>query len=133
MSSRVFSNLTAALLAMHTVLGCCWHHAHACSPECERSASVEESHEEGHGAAGCESGHSDCEQHHGTHVCQKGTCVFVGPAKVRVSPTTDWSVSAWAFVATGESSLPASSRPGYGDDSERPSLRLHLAHQVLLL
>lgn len=27
------SHLTAAFLAAHTVLGCCWHHVHACGHE----------------------------------------------------------------------------------------------------
>ena len=34
------SNLTAALLALHTVLGCCWHHAHRCTETCVCVASA---------------------------------------------------------------------------------------------
>jgi hypothetical protein len=137
-----FANVTATLLAMHTVLGCCWHHVHACA--CERDngllalrvtniGSLDrcEAHRADTHDDGCSSHHG----HHGRHECQGNTCVFLGPTKsgpnfptLRFVPPPVACVSCVAPVA-----YDGQSRPLLAIDALSPPLRLHLLHRVLLL
>lgn len=128
-------NLTATLLAVHSVLGCCWHHAHSCPREHHALEAVALPH-------CCENDHahhsSTPKNHddHGRHDCQEGTCVFLGPTKsslenhalqtgalhVIYTTLTDstayWNVEQGRFFAT---------------DALLPRLRLHLICRVLLI
>src|SRR5881394_1932931 len=75
------ASLTAALLFIHTVFGCCWHHAHAC----EQGATLAVSQ-----PAKCCHHHqhdSDSKQQQKPGKCQvecEGTCTFAVPQKVKV-------------------------------------------------
>src|SRR5437588_1471402 len=75
------ANLTAALLFIHTVFGCCWHHAH----HCEHSSTAAIAH-----GANCGHDHQhdgDAEQQERPCGCKVeclGTCIYVVPQKVNV-------------------------------------------------
>jgi hypothetical protein len=135
MSHRLISNLTAALLAMHTVLGCCWHHAHAGPPDGEQATSVESPAEHaGHDADCCNRGDSEPGHDRGTHVCQKGSCVFVGTGKVRLNAADGTNLASFVSLAGGWLSSPNSATmPLFAAGALPAPLRLHLTHQVLLL
>jgi hypothetical protein len=130
------SSLTAFLLAMHTVLGCCWHHAHHCEEASEAAGSVAS-------ADACDHSHGvpiasddDGQNQHGRHDCQGTTCVFVGPTKapprggllhvevLSVAETFDHA-SSIVRVAAG--------RCGDALNTRVSPLRLHLRCAVLLI
>lgn len=128
------SNLTAALLALHTVLGCCWHHAHALAGDHDSATSVEspDCHKD-HCTDGCGSSESD---NHQQHFCQGNTCIFLGPTK--------WDRHRLQFdiasvpIASFSDYLPdeiasVRSEPIFEPDALLPPLRLHLLDRVLLL
>lgn len=138
MPTGFLSHLTAALLAMHTVLGCCTHHEHACGHECDSAASVESPDDAhtGHGDDACDTADSESHENHGPHDCQGSTCVFVRPAEDGAfSAAFQFDLPSFACVAYESSSAhaPAGSWPHFTADALLPPLRLHLAHQVLLL
>ncbi len=136
--SGLLNNLSAAILVVHLVVGCCAHHAHDCPQTCD----ARHSRGMGHGASapcdGHSSGHPDqtTDHHHGTDECQGVKCSYLRTAS---------DTLAKAFL------LPrlAHVTPVLADDSalvggfsEQPALasgrlllpvRLHLANQVLLI
>jgi hypothetical protein len=130
------SNLTAALLALHTVLGCCWHHAHRCTRECSPSLAVE-------APDGCQrNAADDCgapaashQGQHGRHGCQESTCVFLG--STRWYPDADCqfdaapAMLASADCATADADVDR--RSFFAPDALLPPLRLHLVDRVLLI
>ena len=131
---NLLSNLTAALLALHTVLGCCWHHEHRCTEACSLAGAAEFSHHcdgshaPGDGTAvGC-----PVHGHQGPHECQGATCSFLGPIKQKPHDSF-WQVQA-APAISGDAAV---SLAAWGQLSNRdavlPSLRLHLIHHVLLI
>ena len=138
MSHGFVAHLTAALLALHTVLGCCWHHAHGGTADCASTQSTvsvdscECDHAHGDGTAP----DSHQQGHHGQHVCQGGTCVFVSSTKVEPAKAD------CQLQATSVACVPGSS-PAVGDAADvqafypldvlLPPLRLHLICQVLLI
>ena len=128
--SRLLRILTAVVLTVHLMVGCCVHHAHACESE-------------GHSPPiqGLNAPHSDCDDSpcngsdHGPQKCDGQKCSFV-----RSSPILNYLltkpfqgfvipllgktlslagiVSEQHFLTTGRLLLP---------------VRLHLANQVLLI
>jgi hypothetical protein len=136
------SNLTAALLATHTVLGCCWHHAHACTPDCDNvllTFRVRNVQPLDCGDAHCADAHHDgcstSHEHHGRHTCQGSTCVFVGTTKA--GPTNSTFRAVLPIVASVALDSPTSDAPLPWPlpaiEALLPPLRLHLLHHVLLL
>ena len=128
------SNLTAALLALHTVLGCCWHHAHALAGDQDSAPTVESpAPHKDHHAGGCGSNESE---KHQRHVCQGNTRIFLGPTKwdwrrlqldiaaLPIASFSDCRTNGIASVHTESIFEP---------DALLPPLRLHLLDQVLLL
>jgi hypothetical protein len=136
--SGLLHNLSAAILVVHLVVGCCAHHAHDCPQTCEAR------HSEGTGddaGTPCD-GHSHNEQgqtndhHHGPDECRGVKCSFVRAAndtiakailqlcQAQVAPLLDdvsaspGILSEQHFFAAGRLLLP---------------VRLHLANQVLLI
>ena len=130
------SHLTAVLLLAHTVVGCCWHHVHACGHEHGPLALVGFQHgsDQHYGCTGGASEQSR-DTHSGGDDCRGSKCNFVvaKDSAVRVSgPACELAVL-----------------PGLADDCDsacgllHPALfrtgglllpvRLHLANQVLLI
>jgi hypothetical protein len=129
----VLSSLTAAVLFIHTVFGCCWHHAHACVQHGAPSVATE----------------SACCKHHQHHgegnqpvkpgkccVECEGTCTYVLPQKVRIDAPQ--SVASLDLVATfpllADAQIASASWSHVGDcpHGALPRVRLHLLHQLLL-
>jgi hypothetical protein len=86
MPSLILTLLTAASLLAHSVLGCCWHHAHGCDSSGAVMAEAEHSH--GHHDACESSSHEtaelggcliseDPESHEHGLACDEPDCSFV--------------------------------------------------------
>lgn len=130
------ANLTAALLFIHTVFGCCWHHAHRCE---HGRAVVRKQPAEDQPAkcchhrddSGSEQQETPCK---GKTGCE-GTCTYVVPQKVSVEAPQWVAVELLAALPSlSDSQLNAaacwdavSTPPDLA-----PPLRIHLLHQVLL-
>lgn len=132
--------LATLLLLAHSVLGCCWHHAHACADDCcEEPAPVSVSCAcSGHGN---DRPHSDGapsqNERHDGHNCQGQRCSFIrvdnSPAAVSLHALGDGML--WI---TPTPPLPLGrSRPGHlcfvGQNDSGTSLRAHLVFGVLLI
>jgi hypothetical protein len=70
--------LVATTVALHSVLGCCWHHAHAWETSACESAGCEAEHEHDHESASTKHEASEAASHDGSHV-----------AIAQVGPITD--------------------------------------------
>lgn len=128
------SNLTAALLALHTVLGCCLHHAHALAGDRDSAPSIEspDRHKD-HCADGCGSNESE---NHERHVCQGNAYIFLGPTKWdRHRLQLDIAALSVAPLLGCQPVIIASVRTEqiFEPDALLPPLRLHLLDRVLLL
>jgi hypothetical protein len=128
--------LTAAILAIHTVLGCCWHHAHACGADDGPTSFVESpaTHAD-HDGDQCGAEEFGCCQNYGLHKCLRGACVFLRHLGDDVDVAVHFDLPSVfdaqfdAIPTRGDSAL----SPHFAADALLPPLRLHLAHQVLLL
>jgi hypothetical protein len=132
------SNLTATMLALHTVLGCCWHHGHRSAPASSLACCVEAS----DGCRGDRVPHASAatdspgQSHDGRHECQLGTCTFLGPAKENPheSPLQIHALPAMPVLCGDVSVCDAGGWQTFCPrDALLPSLRLHLMHRVLLI
>jgi hypothetical protein len=135
MPTGFLPHLTAALLAAHTLLGCCWHHAHACGRECEPASSVHASDApEADDAHRCGADNSQSGQHRGLNECRGSSCVFLRTSECELDGD-QFDLPALACLDAGGSPLCAAAvlQPRFAADALLPPLRLHLAHQVLLL
>ncbi len=125
------SSLTAGLLFIHTVFGCCWHHAHAC--ENVASAAACETHCCHHHHQGGEK-ESEDKPCHCDEGCE-GTCTYVAPQKVKVEAP---DIAALDLTVTPELLAGLRIEPANFWQAARlpldlsPPLRVHLLHQVLL-
>jgi hypothetical protein len=135
MMRSFLSHLMAGLLAMHALLGCCWHHAHACGRECTQTALDSSAAHADHDADSCHSTNSKPCQNHGPHACQKGKCIFIRTVENGADVSLDLPLSSHICATSCEASsqTPAAVWPLFAADALLPPLRLHLAHQVLLL
>jgi hypothetical protein len=127
---RFFVHLTAAVLFAHSVLGCCWHHAHTCQHD-TASAVCDENHAHAdHGSPG-----SEGTSHHNTGICTKEKCVFVRPS---IDPMAEGAemvaISIFGLLPTSDVGLkPVLFSSEWRECSPPLPVRLHLAHQVLLI
>jgi hypothetical protein len=124
---RLFRIVTAVVFAVHLVVGCCWHHAHAC----ENNDDVQPAH--GQCANNPDSG-TDL-ANHGPHDCQRGKCSFV----FSTSPVSNSFAQPFHTSVT---LLLDDQHPLFGAGSGQhffttgwllPPVRLHLANQVMLI
>jgi hypothetical protein len=128
-------HLTAAMLAAHTMLGCCWHHAHACGQTHDPLAPVGwQHHEEPHhvGAGGC---FDPSAQARGREDCRAVRCDFgvakASPHAMSVAPAQPGVVT---MPGADAALLRRSSEQHAGTSkAELLPVRLHLLHQVLLI
>jgi hypothetical protein len=141
MVCRLVSKLTVIALAAHLLVGCCWHHAHACGHGRAWGGSGDvataDRHEDHCGHEGHCADEPAGPDRHGRDDCEGGRCVFTSDRSTRAS-----GASAAQFrqappdALTVRDGLPAESNlratalavPGY-----RPPLPAHLLLQVLLL
>jgi hypothetical protein len=72
--AKLYRIVVAATLSAHLLMGCCWHHAHACDNHEASNPAVST-------AEKCHEEHSPCDGvdagRHDSQVCLGGTCVFV--------------------------------------------------------
>jgi hypothetical protein len=136
--------LTAAVLAVHAALGCCWHHGHSHPPAMASGSSVP--------AHGCSHEHGDRHRHDGGHdgaeqedspdeespcggQCAEGACVFLAGGKP-VLPNDGQTEMPVGGLLDVSSEVPyLATWKGTGDVSQAlpPPLRSHLAKRVLLI
>lgn len=122
------ATLTAALLFIHTVFGCCWHHA-----QCSTAAVAEPTHCCHHHKHG-----GDSKQQPKPCKCNvqcEGTCNYVVPQKVKVEAPQWITVDLLAVLpslAGGQIEGPSSWQAISWPPDLVPPLRTHLLHQVLL-
>jgi hypothetical protein len=133
----LLSNITALLLAVHTVFGCCWHHAHASMVGCEQKCLP------GHESASspatyqiCDDNHQSDKQEHRPADCTELSCVFVGSLSVKVFDANP-SISPTVFLLMHHDRLsPAvthSEEYPFAVGRLLPPIHLHLALMVLLI
>src|SRR4051812_64926 len=121
-------SLTAALLFIHTVCGCCWHHAQ----QCEHGWAV---------------GHTSCDHHdHDSRSSQpdrpcncklvcEGTCNYILTDEVKIEAPQWVSIDLLAIlpsVASRHLEAPLSWEAASSLTDWAPPVRTHLLHQVLL-
>ena len=135
---KLFHSLSAAILVVHLMVGCCAHHAHDCPQTCDARHPAETGDDSG---SPCDR-HSHDEQgqsenhHHAPQECHGVKCLFVRttndttakafaqPCQAQVAPLLDDALASLGilseqhFFSTGRLLLP---------------VRLHLAKQVLLI
>jgi hypothetical protein len=129
------SNLTATLLAVHAVLGCCWHHGHRCAPEGGGVGSVAASHTcETHATHPGAAVDSHGDQHQGRHECRGGTCTFVGPTRENPHELPLQITAAAPGLCSDRRVVDSAARQEFcPDDAVVPPLRQHLVFSVLLI
>jgi hypothetical protein len=127
------ASLMAAVLFIHTIFGCCWHHAHACehSPPIAISQPAQCCHHHHNG--------SDSKQQHTPCRCNvdcEGACTYVVPQKVKVEAPQHIAIDMAAVLPSlaGESvEVTAAWKALSSPNHLAPPLRAHLLHQVLLI
>lgn len=137
--AAIISNLTAAALLAHTLLGCCWHHSHACAQACP--ATLSGGHDDVHAepaAGGCV-GHAG-PAHHGQSLpgkCNGPRCAMDTSVVSKSPSATPVQSLRGVVVATVPPGGPLLSRgSGLGGDdhaTRTPSVLPHLLNRVLLL
>jgi hypothetical protein len=124
---KLFRILTAVVFAVHIMVGCCWHHAHAC----ESKDDVQPTYGQ------CPDSHASGadNSHRGPQDCQGSQCSFVSS----ISPNSHLLVQpSQAFVPvllTDQPSLvgAGSKQHCFATGRLLPSVRLYLVNQVLLI
>lgn len=127
------SNLTAATLLVHSMFGCCWHHAPAQRDASELGYAACSEH--GHGTTG-ESGRSPVGPGKCNSEC-RGLCIYLPPQKIQIAApqiVMPFDVAAAVpAIADCHFGSAFSGEQTCNGAKWKPSLRLHLAHQVLLI
>jgi len=124
------ASLTAALLVIHTVFGCCWHHVHHCEHAAAAAQAAECCHHPQHGG--------DSKQPDKPCNCKiecEGTCIYVVPQRVKVEVPQGIAIDLVAVLpsfADRQIETAASWQAGWSLPDLAPPLRTHLLHQVLL-
>lgn len=131
----VFTSLMAGLLFIHTVFGCCWHHAHSYG-ECQHALA-----EASQPVKCCKHDHESesklpqkpCKGH---AECQ-GVCTYLVPQKVQIDfpqVIAPFDLVAIPSVLT-DAQIAAAARWELAccHTEIEPPLRLHLLHQTLLI
>lgn len=136
MTHGFLSTLTATLLALHTVLGCCWHHTHSCVSADHAAPTLSDE-------CSCDDGDHDGQPAHGNkpgcpngHECHGNTCVVAHVSKVNWPGLTLLPQS--LPIASAVSGSPfcnhaVDSQAFFAADALLPPLRLHLVCHVLLI
>lgn len=85
--------LTLATILIHSVFGCCWHHAHACETD-HVDVETTVAHDHGHSHDTPDSDESIPVDHHdGDHSeddgCDEGSCTFISAARGDIESQLD--------------------------------------------
>lgn len=136
--SPLLSSVAAVSLLAHCVLGCCWHHVHACEDRGTQEASDSGPCHAGGLGAGCPGGQDLCRTIPPAHDdCPSGRCVFVGAQRiVLASPPSQacWPAATPASRPVDSvASAPAGGWPSLDRAAGVPPLRIHLLYQTLLI
>jgi hypothetical protein len=142
--NRFVSIAVAVVVALHTVLGCCWHHAHAATVALphQNAASAESA-----PAKKCCHHHHDEPQHaddepaaeHSHHSCPDqcdDKCEAPALLRVQHDDVVSLPLIDWMAAPTEPVVVPAVvvARVDRSDGHLKPPpLRLHLLHQLLLI
>jgi hypothetical protein len=125
------SSLTAGLVFIHAVFGCCWHHAHRCEEQAESALAV--------AAHCCPKHEDDAAEQPSPCDCRVecgGSCTYLPPEKVRIdAPQLALGLEVAVITPTAADAfmLPVSwSSSRAGPPNGAPPLRLHLVHQLML-
>lgn len=122
--------LVASSICAHALLGCCWHHAHACP---EEPVSVARSHVSSAEVHFASVGATDEDADH-QHGCPDARCVVI-----RNELPGTWLLTAaaeWACISDAPACVAiAVHREGFSLDfgEAAASPRIYLLHQVLLI
>lgn len=141
----VVSYLVVVTLALHALLGCCWHHAHEpdarlSQVEVQSTRAVESCDCHRHGAR--ELAENDQKPpvpstpvDHSSDSCGN-KCQYVAVSRVQVDHSLDFSVLDFLPAESSVASSSEITAVRYGSDGAPigpPPLRLHLLHQLLLI
>jgi hypothetical protein len=124
------SSLMAAALLAHALLGCCWHHAHACVTNRAEQITECSGHEAEHSHPGDSSRH-DSHQHQ----CAASACVFLRAEGQPISALpAAWAVDLVCPVQNTQPTPESGCSTYLVDSGQVPTpLRLHLLLQILLI
>jgi len=133
--SRLFRILTAVVFAVHLMVGCCWHHAHACdsqdhSPPAQGAVTTDgQCHESPDSGAGAD------HPNHGPQDCQGSHCSFVSSNNPNSYSLVQPSQAFVTVLLTGQPSLvgTGSEQHCFATGRLLLSVRLYLVNQVLLI
>ena len=126
--------ITAAALLTHMLVGCCWHHAHACEEHVDASAELINSAVEcdSHGHQHSESGDHDGDSSHDD--CDGQSCVATCDLSPQGFHGIDLTLHLAFDISPQTTQAFAISRDQTQVERDTgPSVRPHLAHQVLLI
>ena len=131
----VTTNLIAAVVVLHAVLGCCMHHSHASESACASASSP------AHAESGCRHHHVEASASHGPDhggqgCCHEEKCDFIRPPRDDSKVTTLGMWPAGTPISLG-GELNLARQVHCHADLRRPAcllpVRLHLAKMVLLI
>ena len=136
------ATLTAAVLAVHAALGCCWHHGHSHTPTASGPMAAQRACSHGHE-------HGERHRHEGNGPredapeenapcggqCEEDSCVFLAGGKPVMPDNGQAAVPVGGLLAASTDALflPAAKRTRDVPPALPPPLRLHLAKRVLLI
>lgn len=132
--------LTAAVLAVHAALGCCWHHGHSQPPAMESGSSATAhhcSHEHGDRHRHDGAGHEDAPREESPcgGQCEEGACVFLAGGKPVLPDDGQTALPVGVLLDVSSEAPHWAVLKGTGDIPQAlpPPLRSHLAKRVLLI
>ena len=134
---RLFvSNLTAAMLLIHSLIGCCWHHGHACAERQETVAIHADCCHDHDGES-----HDDNEapaRHHNCELKCQGVCTYLPTQKIVIDAQQLLNSIDYVAVVLATANSYSASAASFWERSRvtrasKPPLRLHLLHQVILV
>jgi len=129
--SRLFRILTAVVFAVHLMVGCCWHHAHACESKDDVQPTHWQCPDSHSGSHDGDKDHSD----HGPQDCQGSQCSFVASSSPNSHSFAQSSQPFVTVLLTDQPSLVGISSEQHCFPTGRLllSVRLYLVNQVLLI
>ncbi len=119
MIRNMVSNLALTVMLVHALLGCCWHHLHACESNLAGAgpaivANDADNHEYDHSDQSSHAHQSvvthQSDEHHDQPICDTGKCRFVTSSKVKAPLSFTQPTSVDLLSAASTSPLLSRSR-----------------------